>query len=208
VHINKSFQLGAYEVTLGQFKKFLIGAERSDLLTDDFTKANSHGDKAAVSQVSWNDAHLFVNWLNKKEGGNHYRLPSEAEWEYAARAGTTTIYSWGNSPSLIDDYAWYASNAYDAGERYAHAVGKKQPNPWGLYDMQGNLWEWVQDNWHDNYDGAPLSGSAWVDKNIQNRVDRGGSWGHDAENLRSAVRGNVSPDNRNVFVGFRILRQP
>ena len=112
IRISKSFQLGIYEVTLDQFKKFIAGAGRDDLLTDDFIKWNSHGDSAAVSFVSWDDAQSFISWLNRKEGGRHYRLPTEADWEYAARAGTTTKYSWGDSARQAGNYAWYDENYY------------------------------------------------------------------------------------------------
>ncbi len=208
VKISRSFQLGKYEVTLGQFKRFIVGAGRDDLLTDDFMKYNCHGENAAVCWVSWNDAQDFVRWLNKKEGGKHYRLPTEAEWEYAARAGTTTRYFWGNSAGLAGNYSWYDKNAYHVGATYPHAVGQKKPNPWGLYDMAGNVWECCQDWYGENYyrntpavdPGGPPSG--------QYRVDRGGSWDLHAAFLRSAGRCYYPPNDRIDNLGFRILRQP
>jgi len=208
VRISKAFQMGKYEVTLGQFKKFIAGANRGNLLNDDFMKNNSHGDSAAVTQVSWHDAQAFIGWLNKKEGGNHYRLPTEAEWEYAARAGTNSIYSWGNSKSQAGSYAWYESNAYDVGAKYAHAVGGKKPNAFGLYDMHGNVLEWVQDNWHDSYRGAPSDGSVWSGGDGRSRVSRGGGWHYGARYLRSADRINYSPGGRGSVLGFRLVRQP
>lgn len=208
VRISKAFQVGVYEVTLGQFKNFIAGAGRDDLLTDDFIKYNSHGDNAAVCRVSWNDAQAFIKWLNRKEGGNHYRLPAEAEWEYAARAGTTTKYFWGNSSSQAEQYAWYAKNAYDAGGKYAHYAGRKKPNPWGLYDMQGNVWEWVQD-W---YGGTYYRHSPGTDpkgpSSGRGRVYRGGGWCSSDRLLRSAYRYYDSPGYRLNDIGFRLLRIP
>ncbi len=208
VTITRPFQIGVYEVTVGQFKKFILEAGRDDLLTDDFSKVNSHGDDAAVSYVSWNDAQAFIRWLNEKEGCNCYRLPTEAEWEYAARAGTTTRYAWGDSAGRAGEYAWYDKNAYDVGRKYAHAVGRKKPNPWGLYDMHGNVWEWVQDGYDWNYyrhspakdPKGPDSGRA--------RVNRGGSWVNTARDLRSAYRNLNLPGDRYGTLGFRLVRQP
>ena len=208
VHITKDFQMAVYEVTLGQFNQFIDEAGRDDLRDDTFKQNNMHGDSAAVNSVSWHDAQDFIRWLNKKEGGNHYRLPTEAEWEYAARAGTTTFYSWGNSESEAIHYAWYQKNAYDVGEQYPHPVGLKQPNPWGLYDMHGNVWEWVQDWFSENYylnspvhdPQGPSSG--------QVRGVRGGSWYYSVRSLRVALREFNPPSLRNYIIGFRLLRQP
>lgn len=208
VRISKGFQMGVYEVTLGQFKQFIAGAGRDDLLTDAFIKNNSHGDSAAVTTVSWDDAQAFIRWLNQHEGGNGYRLPTEAEWEYAARAGTTTRFSWGNSERQAGDYAWYDKNTYDVGRKYAHAVGQKRPNPWGLYDMHGNVSEWVQDRYGENYYRNSPANDPKGPGSGRFRVLRGGSWGNLARNLRSAARVNNSPGARRHFLGFRLVRQP
>lgn len=208
VRISKGFQMGIYEVTLGQFKKFIAGSGRDDLITDDFIKNNRHGDSVAVTTVSWNDAQAFIRWLNKKEGGKHYRLPTEAEWEYAARAGTTSVYSWGNSASSAGNYAWYRKNAYDVGRKYAHTVGAKKPNPWGLYDMHGNVWEWVQDWYDENYYGRSPVNDPKGSSSGRYRVRRGGSWLNDARNLRSGDRYGYSPSDSNIYLGFRLVRQP
>ena len=206
VSIGKDFQMGAYEVTLGQFKQFVAGAERYDLLSDDFMKYNRAGDNAAVTMVSWQDAQAFIKWLNAKEDGERYRLPSEAEWEYAARAGTTTRYSWGDSASEADAYAWYEKNAHDRGEGYAHTVGVKKPNPWGLYDMHGNVWEWTQDCSNDNYRGAPGDGSAWLAGYCSLRILRGGSWYFNLVSIRSAYRDSSTSGDRQDILGFRAVR--
>nr|VFJ92790.1 MAG: Formylglycine-generating enzyme, required for sulfatase activity, contains SUMF1/FGE domain [Candidatus Kentron sp. H]VFJ93877.1 MAG: Formylglycine-generating enzyme, required for sulfatase activity, contains SUMF1/FGE domain [Candidatus Kentron sp. H]VFK00388.1 MAG: Formylglycine-generating enzyme, required for sulfatase activity, contains SUMF1/FGE domain [Candidatus Kentron sp. H] len=214
VRISKGFQMGMHEVTLGQFKQFIVGAGRYDFLTDDFMETNSHGDNAAVSYVSWQDIQAFIRWLNQREGGNRYRLPTEAEWEYAARAGTTTIYSWGNSANQAGHYAWYKKNAWDVGDRYAHAVGGKRPNPWGLYDMQGNVRESTADCWLGNYESAPADGAAWGNGgDCSSHAVRGGSWDGGPGELRSSARnwdqGGIDflrEDIRHNNLGFRLVR--
>ena len=143
----------------------------------------------------------FIKKLNEKEGTDKYRLPSEAEWEYAVRAGTTTRYSFGDSKSKLGDYAWYTENS----DGKTHPVGQKNPNSWGLYDMHGNVWEWVQDSWHDSYDGAPADGSAW-EKDGADRVFRGSCWDRYAKNCRSAYRSHGAPRGGNAL-GFRILKE-
>jgi len=205
VTITRPFQMGVFEVTVGQFKKFIVDADRDDLLSDGFIGANSYGDDAAVSYVSWKDAQAFIRWLNKKEGCDCYRLPTEAEWEYAARAGTTTHYSWGDDAGRAGEYAWYYGNA----SHHAHAVGRKKPNPWGLYDMHGNVWEWVQD-WYDrNYYRHSPEKDPKGPATGRYRVIRGGGWDLYARNLRSAFRlDSYSPGNRFGFLGFRLVRRP
>lgn len=207
VRISTSFQMAIHEVTLGQFKKFIAGAGRTDLLSDDFMTDNSNGDNSAVTMVSWDDAQSFIEWLNKKEGGNHYRLPTEAEWEYAARAGTTTKYSWGGSEGQAGSYAWYDKNAYDVGDKYAHGVGGKAANPWGLYDMHGNVYEWVQDWFDENYYRNSPASDPQGPSSGKYRVYRGGGWRHGAGYMRSAYRNRSSPGRRDSL-GIRLLRTP
>src|SRR5262245_23998009 len=156
--------------------------------------------KRPVKNVSWDDVQEFIRRLQAREGGVTYRLPTEAESEYAARAETTTRWSFGDDASQLGRYAWYDGNA----GRQTHPVGQLQPNPWGLYDMHGNVWEWVQD-WHGKYTSdtavdptGPSSGS--------HRVSRGGSWNSDARLCRSANRIYGAPGERHVLVGFRLLR--
>jgi formylglycine-generating enzyme required for sulfatase activity len=195
VKISNAFYMGKYEVTQKQWRD-VMGNSPSYF----------KGDNLPVELVSWNDTQDFIQKLNEKEGGAKYRLPSEAEWEYAARAGTTTRYSFGNDESIfgyygskLGDYAWYSANS---GSK-THDVGQKKPNPWGLYDMHGNVWEWVQDNWHDNYNGAPTDGSSW--ERGSDRVARGGSWDLFSGRCRSAVRNDNGPGS-GTFLGFRLLR--
>jgi formylglycine-generating enzyme required for sulfatase activity len=208
-----AFQLGETEVTLGQFKQFITAAGRNDLLSDEFMAANAQGDLAAVSYISWNDAQDFIAWLNRgkpADDAGSYRLPSEAEWEYAARAGSGGRYAFGDDPAQLDDYAWYKDNADDRGQGYAHATAGKKANAWGLYDMHGNVWEWVADCWHGNYRKAPSDGRAWTAGCIGHfRVLRGGSWSTPADSLRAAYRHSEMLPSRLVrgnSTGFRVVR--
>ena len=164
--------------------------------------SNFKGDKLPVETVLWNDVQSFIRKLNEKEGGNKYRLPTEAEWEYSARAGTTTRYSFGDEDSKLGDYAWYNRNSGNT----THEVGQKKPNPWGLYDMHGNVWEWVQDSWRNNYNGAPTDGSAWEGGDVSLRVHRGNGWFGNVMYCRSAGRVLGVADLRHDYQGFRLLR--
>ena len=207
VHISKGFQIGIYEVTIEQFKQFIVAQRRDDLLTDSFISYNRrHSDDVAVVVVSWYDAQAFISWLNKKEGGQIYRLPTEAEWEYAARAGTDGIYAWPNGADA-GDYAWFTANAGAVG-KYAQVVGDKQANDWGLYDMHGNVWEWVED-WHSsNYYGNGAVRDPLNNRPSRARVFRGGSWKNEIEFLRAGDRGYGRPSLRGINLGFRLVRQP
>ncbi len=157
-----------------------------------------------VEQVSWNMVQDFIEKLNAKEkdGGAQYRLPTEAEWEYAVRADTTTAYSFGDDPSQLSAYAWYTANA----GRKTHTVGQLKPNAWGLYDMHGNVWEWVQD-WYasDYYEQSP-SKDPQGPATGPYRVVRGGSFDDSPELLRSTHRFGVRPEGRGRFGGFRCVR--
>lgn len=188
----KSFKMGKYEVTQAQWKA-VMGSNPS----------NFRGDNRPVEQVSWNDIQSFLGKLNK-QSGKTFRLPSEAEWEYAARAGTSSKWSWGNSEGSAGSYVWYGKNS---GSK-THPVGQKKPNAFGLYDMHGNVWEWVQDNWHDSYRGAPSDGSVWGGGDSRYRVIRGGCLSYSARDLRSAYRDYNSPGSRSYIIGFRLVRQP
>ena len=193
-----AFQMGRTEVTLGQFKAFIKATGNSQLVDDEFMKYNAWGDDAPVVQVSWHDAQAFIDWLNQSKPGSDtgtYRLPTEAEWEYAAR-NLPGGRSWG-------DFAWYDGNSGG----HQHAVAGKQPNNLGIYDMNGNVWEWVEDCWHDSYRGAPSDGSAWTSGcKSDGRVVRGGSWNLGARYLRAADRNYDSPGNRLYYDGFRLAR--
>jgi formylglycine-generating enzyme required for sulfatase activity len=161
------------------------------------------GGKQPANNVSWYDAQQYVRWLSSLTG-QHYRLLTEAEWEYAARAGSTTPFSFeGPLRWQLGEYAWYGPNS--GGN--TNPVGEKKPNAFGLYDMYGNVAEWVEDCHHMNYNGSPTNGSAWIDDNCVDRVFRGGSYSTTSENyLRSASRGRAPPDNRAFTIGFRVGR--
>jgi formylglycine-generating enzyme required for sulfatase activity len=152
-----------------------------------------------VIEVSWDDAKAYVNWL-KRETGHPYGLLSEAEWEYACRAGTTTPYSWGDE--ITPENANYGRNVGKTTE-----VNTYPANPWGLHDMHGNVWEWVEDCWNDSYQGAPSDGSAWTSGDCSRRVLRGGSWFDEPVLLRSAIRfRNLTGLRVNGSGGFRVAR--
>ena len=186
----QSFAIGKYEVTQEQWYA-VMGNNPSE----------NKGRTLPVEKVSWDDTQQFIAKLNQKTG-QKYRLPSEAEWEYAARAGTTTEWSHGNDESKLGNYAWLGRN----NEGKTQVVGQKLPNAFGLYDMHGNVNEWTQDCWHNNYSGAPTDGSAWTTGcGTNDRVLRGGSWGFSAS-LRSAIRYRNYPDIRISYFGFRIAR--
>jgi eukaryotic-like serine/threonine-protein kinase len=156
--------------------------------------------RAAIN-VSWDDAQSYVAWLSKITG-KAYRLLSEAEWEYAARAGSTTRYSFGDDEAELDQYSWYSGNSISR----AHPVGQKTPNAFGIFDMHGNVWEWVEDCYHDDYEGAPVDGAAWTTGDCDARVVWGGSWGSDPQHLRAATRLRSTPANQFNYLGFRVGR--
>jgi formylglycine-generating enzyme required for sulfatase activity len=167
------------------------------------------GNRNAVEMVSWDEANEFCSkateQLRKRKlikESEWIRLPSEAEWEYACRAGTKTAYAFGDDPADLKDYAWYKANS--KGED--PPVGKKKPNAWGLYDMHGYVREWCADSWHKNYEGAPADGSPWSSKDEKERVVRGGSWADEVDNARSAFRDHKAADHRSDTVGLRCVR--
>ena len=194
VTIRQGFYLGKYEVTQAQWEA-VMGSNPS--------RFSGCGD-CPVERVSWEDAQAFIRKLNEMEGENRYRLPSEAEWEYAARAGTTTKYSWG------DEIGSNLANCDGCGSQWDNKetapVGSFPANAWGLHDMHGNVWEWVQDCWNGNYEGAPADGSAWERGDCSSRVLRGGSWVSFPRNLRAAYRSRNTSGRRYYLNGFRIAR--
>lgn len=190
----KSFALSKTEVTQGQWKA-VMGSNPSRFI--------DCGVNCPVEQVSWNDAQEYIKKLNAKTG-KQYRLPSEAEWEYAARGGTDTRWSYGDNESELSSYGWFIANS--GGK--THGVVEKRANPYGLSDMHGNVWEWVEDCWHDDYNGAPSNGSAWTTNcsGSTRRIARGGSWNNHPGILRAANRGSYTPDFLGTGVGFRVAR--
>ena len=218
-----AFYMSVHEVTNSQFAAFLnaegnqeeggtewyeIGSSSAKIkeLGDGEFAVEEGFERHPVVEVSWYGARAYAAWLSEQTGQN-YRLPTEAEWEYAARggeAGAKDEFLYSGSDD-IEAVAWYSGNS---GSR-THEVGQKQPNQLGLYDMSGNVWEWVQDCWHENYKGAPEDGSAWLESNGGNcgrRVVRGGSWDFGTSNCRVAYRIRINAVNRNFHVGFRLAR--
>jgi formylglycine-generating enzyme required for sulfatase activity len=186
----KPFALGKHEVTQEQWYA-LMGDNPS----------YNKGRNLPVENVSWDDVQAFIKKLNAKTG-KRYRLPTEAEWEYAAQAGSTANYSFGNDAAQLPQYAWYIVTARDR----THPVGGKLPNKFGVHDMHGNVWEWVQDCYADTYAGAPSDGTAAPERPDCDRVVRGGSWESDPDYLRSAFRGRVRPVHKVLNLGFRLSR--
>jgi formylglycine-generating enzyme required for sulfatase activity len=243
VTLSKGFALAQTDITVGQFREFVRASgykpesvtgggasvydERTGVMRDD-SSANWEDDYAGhpaasdlpVVNISWNDANAYVQWLSQRTG-KKYRLPSEAEFEYALRAGSTTRYWWGSgTPKTKVENLTGSLDRSPSGRRWSHSfqgysdgywgnapVMSFAPNAFGLYDMDGNVSEWMIDCWHDNYIRAPVDGSAWVNPGCSIRVVRGGSWGSSPEQANSAYRQGADASVRSGRVGFRILRE-
>jgi formylglycine-generating enzyme required for sulfatase activity len=193
----QEFYLGKYPITQEQYQAVM---GNNSLYFENNPLYFENNPKNPVESVSWNDAQEFCQKLSDKTG-KKYRLPSEAEWEYACRAGTQTRYYFGDDEKQLGEYAWYIENS--GGK--THPVEQKKPNDWGLYDMSGNVWEWCEDGWHDNYENSPKDGTAWNDNHSQTktRIIRGGSWCYSPRSCRSAYRFNYG--NRDYSNGFRVV---
>ena len=197
VIIRRSLAVGQFPVTIDQYEPFVQGT--GSRRPYDGTQGR---ERQPVVNLRWEDAQDYVAWL-RQQTGKSYRLLSEAEWEYACRAGSAFPYPWGNDPTKLKDHAWYWINA----KGRTQPVGGKQPNAFGLHDMHGNVWEWVEDVWHGTYDGTPGDGSAWTDGGDQSkRVRRGGDWGAKERYLRCAVRSGYRADRRSDTIGIRVAR--
>jgi formylglycine-generating enzyme required for sulfatase activity len=194
VRIGYSFAVGKYAVTFSQWDACVSDGGCGGYRPGDWGRG-----RLPVIYVSWDDAKRYVSWLSRKTGQS-YRLLSESEWEYAVRAGTRTKYSFGNSISKrVANYGRVI--------RKTVAVGSYQPNGFGLYDFHGNVWEWVEDCWHENYSGAPTDGASWVSGgDCRRRVLRGGFWSNGLRYLRAANRGWYYAVIRNYYFGFRVAR--
>jgi formylglycine-generating enzyme required for sulfatase activity len=223
VRIAQPFYLGTHQVTHGQFRRFIEATRYQTEAEKDgkggwgldvasgkwvqdpkFTRRSPGFDQTddhPVVNVCWNDATAFSDWLSREEG-QKYRLPTEAEWEYACRAGTTTRYSFGDNERSLGRYAWYAANS----NGQTHPVGEKNPNAFGLYDMHGNVWEWCSDGYEtDSYKQSPVADPRGPGQ-AAHRVVRGGSWGLGPKYVRSAFRLGESPGYRSISLGFRLAR--
>lgn len=198
----RSFAMTKYLITRGEFAAFV---SENDFPSTAWRKPRIHQtDRDPVVNVSWQDAQAFAQWLSKKTNQN-FRLPTEAEWEYAARASTSTRYFWGAEVGNNQ------ANCYSCGSRWDNdgtaPVGSFAPNAWGLHDMAGNAAEWVQDCYSADYQSAPLDGSAATNGDCKYRVVRGGSWNESADNIGSASRDSSMPDFRYSTIGFRLVRE-
>jgi len=211
VSVRQPFAIGKYEVTRGQYAEFVNATERKSdgcWIYDGIWKVDSarnwrspgysQTDEDPVACVSYEDAKAYNAWLSR-ETGHAYRLPSEAEWEYAARAGTTTRYHFGN-----DINSSRANYGRDKGKTVP--VGRYPSNAFGLHDVHGNLWEWTEDCWNESYAGAPSNTNVWTAGNCRFRVLRGGSWDSVPRVVRSANRGGNNPEDPSDDNGFRVAR--
>ena len=203
VAIGAPFAVGRYEVTFAEWDACVRdgGCPRGEGVADD--EGWGRGRRPVIN-MSWDDAKRYVQWLSRKTG-KAYRLPSESEWEYAARAGTETAYSWGDEIGVNRANCAGCGSQWD-GDRTTAPVGSFGANAWGLYDMHGNVWELVEDCWNRSYAGAPADGSAWQRGNCDRRVLRGGSWSDTPSFLRAANRYRYATDDRNYSLGFRVAR--
>ena len=200
VRIDYLFAVGVYEVTFAEWYACLDAGGCGSYIPDDWRWGR--GNRPVIN-VSWDDAQIYVRWLSERTGKT-YRLLSESEWEYVARASTETAYSWGDSIGVNRANCSGCGSAWD-GEQTA-PVGSFAANAWGVYDMHGNVWEWVQDCWNGDYEGAPTDGSAWESTEGCSRVARGGSWSNSPGDLRSAERDLWSTGFRSRRLGFRVAR--
>ena len=189
VTIGEGFYLGKYEITQAQWESVTAGKPWSGK-----DNVQIHPDHPAV-YVTWNDVRQFILHLNILAGEEMYRLPTEAEWEYACRAGTNGLWFFGDDERRLDEYAWYRPNAWDAGRQFAQPAGRKLPNQWGLHDMYGNVWEWCQD-----WGAFPDPEGGYLP------ILRGGSFYNEATNVRSAVRIRNHPNFRFSDIGARLVK--
>jgi formylglycine-generating enzyme required for sulfatase activity len=219
----RSFALGKYDVRRSEYASFVreTGHPDGDGCGHDGAKWIKHphvswrapgfrqSDRDPVVCVSWDDANAYVQWLNDKTHRasvdslhSRYRLPTESEWEYAARAGTSTTFWWGDDPGAAAEHAWLVSNAHGR----THETGLKPANAFGLYDMSGDVWQWTEDCYADDYTNAPRDGSAARADTSCLRVDRGSSWFYPAWMLRPATRERNPHAYRDEMLGFRVAR--
>lgn len=207
----ESFQLGQFAVTFDEYDAYTDAMGKSRLDDEGWGRGSR-----PVIWVSWSDANDYVDWLSKQTGFS-YRLPTEAEWEYAVRAGGDSLYGFGDSESALCDFgngsgletsaSWRNTACSDDFSDRTAPSGSFQANAWGLYDMHGNVLEWVADSYHNNYDGAPNDGSIWNESSSSQKVLRGGSWDSSPYGMRSAYRMTSDSSDKDWVIGFRLLRE-
>ena len=193
----KPFSISKFPITVREWNECVAAKVCSD--------ATTGKDDAPATNLSWNDAQEFVTWLSRL-GGKQFRLPTEAEWEYAARAGTQTRYWWGDQPQSDMANCKGCSGVYESTQPLK--VGSFKPNPFGLHDMGGSVGQWVEDCWHRDYRGAPIDGSAWIERNCASRIMRSGSWKNDRSYIRPASRDRYDTGVRYPTHGFRVAPHP
>jgi formylglycine-generating enzyme required for sulfatase activity len=202
----RPFAVGRFAVTFDEWEACVQDGGCSGYQPAD--RGWGRGRQPAIN-VSWDDAQAYVTWLSKKTR-KAYRLLSEAEREYVTRAGTATPFWWGHSietsQANYDGNYTYGAGAKGVYRRRTLPVDSFEPNPWGLFQVHGNVWEWVEDCWHDNYDGAPADGSTWTTADCSRRVVRGGSWNYIPQSLRAANRSGYATVDRSSGLGFRVGR--
>jgi len=192
----RSFRAGRYEVTFDEWQACVdAGACRADLIDEGWGRG-----RRPLVNVDWNDAQTYVRWLSARTG-KKFRLLTEAEWEFAARAGAHTAYSWGDQ--MVEGNAVCYAGCGEEADKTA-AVGTTPPNALGLHDFHGNVWEWTEDCWHDSYDGAPTDGSAWTAGECTQRTARGGAWLNVSSDVRSSIRAPQPTSIRFSNLGFRV----
>jgi formylglycine-generating enzyme required for sulfatase activity len=206
VTIPRPFALGRYEITFAEYDRFCqaTGREKPKDGRRWFPFSNWGRDRRPAMNITWDDAVAYTRWLSEQTG-QRYRLPSESEWEYAARGGIEERYWWGFSVGEKRANCKGCGSTWD--NKKTAPVGSFGANPFGLYDTAGNVWEWCQDRWHESYEGAPADGSAWQGGEDKRRVQRGGSFGSKPRYIRSSARGRGNPDGRYVYLGLRVLRE-
>ncbi|MEM7769098.1 MAG: formylglycine-generating enzyme family protein [Cyanobacteria bacterium P01_A01_bin.37] len=202
-----TFFMGRYPITQAQWR--IVAGMKQVNIALDVDPSKFEGDNRPVEQVNWYEAVEFCSRL-KKHSGRPYRLPSEVEWEYACRAGTTTPFHFGETISSeianYDGTVTYNGGAKGKYRTETRPVDRFYANAWGLCDMHGNVFEWCQDHYHDSYHDAPINGRAWLtDNEAARRILRGGSWNFIPEDCRSAFRSDYNPDNRDLNIGFRVV---
>jgi formylglycine-generating enzyme required for sulfatase activity len=237
ITIPRPFAIGRYEVTVGQYAAFVAASGHRSIdacrvydasgtlfeTKNGLTWRNpgfDQGDESPVVCISWRDATAYAAWLSARTGAV-YRLPSEAEWEYAARAGTTTARYWGDGAGdacryanvgdrdMADALGWQ-NREFTCRDGYVFTapVGRFRPNAWGLYDVLGNAWEWIDDCWHETHAGRPTDASAWRGKTCDRlRMNKGASWSHYPWGMRSAVRNRAGIDTSYNTTGLRLVRE-
>lgn len=203
VTIGKALAMGRYPVTRDEYALFAAEAGQEVAGTLWQTPGIRQTGRDPVVKVSWTEAKAYIAWLSRKTGRS-YRLPTEAEWEYAVRAGTTTPWWWGDEVGTANAVCDGCGTNWDG--KGTAPVDAMPPNPWGLYDMLGNAFDMVEDCWNPSYEGAPSDGSAWLGGDCNLRVSRGGSWTLDPRFVRAGTRGRDKPDYRGAMVGFRVAR--